>query len=94
MEAINTDSIQKTLLLSTTANTVTTVTQTHLKLQDVHHNRTIRFVQYGCTSKTPVPSRLQIYKLTAVNIMAVNHIDTVNFTHNTALYGGIRVDSL
>ena len=27
---------QKTLLLSTTVNTVTTVTQTHLKLQEIH----------------------------------------------------------
>ena len=52
-----------------------------------HRNRTIRFVRYGCTGKTPVPSRLQIYKLTAVIFTAVNRIETVNFSRITALYG-------
>ena len=55
-----------------------------------HRNHTIRFVRYGCTGKTPVLSRLLIYKLTAVNIMAVNRIDSKFYP----LYGGIRVDSL
>ena len=52
-----------------------------------YRNRTIRFVRYGCTGKTPVPSRLQIYKLTAVIFTAVNRIDSVNFSRITALYG-------
>ena len=36
--------------------------------------------------KTPVPSRLQIYKLMAVIFMAINCIETVNFSCITALY--------
>ena len=52
-----------------------------------HRNRTIRFVRYGCKGKTPVPSRLQIYKLTAVIFTAVNRIYSVNFSRITALYG-------
>ena len=49
---------------------------------------TVQYGLYGtvCTGKTPVPSRLQIYKLTAVIFTAVN-IDSVNFSRITALHG-------
>ena len=57
------------------------------KIRAAHRNRTIRFIRYGCTGKTPVPSRLQIYKLTAVIFTAVNRIYSVNFSRITALYG-------
>ena len=49
-----------------------------------HRNRTIRFVRYGCTGKTHVPSSLQTCKLTAVIFTAVNRIDIVNFSRITA----------
>ena len=52
-----------------------------------HRNCTIRFVRYGCMGKTPIPSRLQIYKLTAVIFTAINRIYSVNFSRITALYG-------
>ena len=59
--------------------------------------RTIQFVRYGCIGKTPIPYRLQIYKLTAVIFMAINRIETVNFSRITALYrytGGQSIISL
>ena len=52
----------------------------------VHCKHTIWFVWYSCMGKTPVLSRLQIYKLTAIIFMAVNHIVTVNFSRILALY--------
>ena len=47
-----------------------------------HRNRILRFVRYGCTGKTSVPSSPQTCELTAVN-----RIETVNFSRITASYG-------
>ena len=52
-----------------------------------HRNRILRFVRYGCTGKTPVPSSPQTCELTAVILTAVNRIETVNFSRITASYG-------
>ena len=53
----------------------------------VHRNHTIWFVWYSCMGKTPVQSSPQTCKLMAVIFMAINHIDTINFSHITASYG-------
>ena len=62
------------------------MTRQVVEVRAEHHNCTIQFVQYGCMGKTSVPSRLQIYKLTAIIFTAINHIDTINFSLITALH--------
>ena len=58
-----------------------------LRSRAAHRNRILRFVRYGCTGKTPVPSSPQTCELTAVILTAVNRIETVNFSRITASYG-------
>ena len=59
----------------------------HSVTRAAHRNRILRFVRYGCTGKTPVPSSPQTCELTAVILTAVNRIETVNFSRITASYG-------